>query len=80
MRSLWDEFHDQKTFESHLARDADLLETMIEAKEYMDNGYKAAKRWLENGSKYLKTESAKKFFKEMEKTQFSDWWDHLNKV
>ncbi|MBI2453694.1 HD domain-containing protein [Candidatus Peregrinibacteria bacterium] len=78
IRQLWDEFHAQKTPESRVARDADLLETMLQAKEYQDVGHKAAERWLMNGSAHLKTESAKKAFAETKKTLFTDWWDHLN--
>lgn len=80
IRSLWKEFNEQKTVEAKIARDADLLETILQAKEYLDLGYKAAQRWLENGSKYLKTATAKKIYREIVKTQFTDWWDQLNKV
>lgn len=80
IRSFWKEFHDQKTLEAKVARDADLLETMLQAKEYFDLGYKAAYRWLENGSTYLKTRTAKNLFQAMKKTQFTDWWDTLNKA
>lgn len=80
IRELWNEFHEQKTHNAKIARDADLLETMLQAKEYIDNGYRAAQRWLTNGSTYLKTKTAKKLFRELEKTLFSDWWDHLNTV
>ncbi|MFA6521854.1 MAG: HD domain-containing protein [Candidatus Gracilibacteria bacterium] len=80
MRNLWKEFDEQKTLESQIARDSDLLETMIQAKEYLDIGHKAAKRWLDNGSKFLKTKNAKILFKEISKRQFTDWWDLLNKV
>ncbi len=59
IRSLWDEFHEQKTLDSHIARDADLLETMLQAKEYLDMGHMAAERWLTNGSALLKTKIAK---------------------
>lgn len=78
IRNLWNEFHEQKTKDSHIARDADLLETMFEAKEHVDNGYKAAQRWLENGSKVLKTKSAKALYKRMTTTHFAEWWDELN--
>ncbi len=78
IRALWIEFHEQKTKDSHIARDADLLETMTEAKEHLDNGYKAAERWLKNGSKVLKTKSAKALYKRLTVTRFSDWWDELN--
>lgn len=78
LRDLWDEFHDGKTLESKIAKDADLLETILQAKEHLDQGHKAAKRWLENGSKYLTTQTAKNLFKEIKNTQFTDWWDKLN--
>ena len=71
IRSLWDEFNEQKTLDSHIARDADLLETMFQAKEYIDTGYNAAERWLTNGSSYLKTKTAKEWFATMKKTSFT---------
>lgn len=80
IRSFWAEFHAQKTPEAKVARDADLLETILQAKEYLDLGHAAAKRWLENGSKHLKTRTAKKLFRAMQKMQFTDWWDKLNKA
>lgn len=78
--ALWNEFHDQQTRASHIARDADLLETMFQAKEYLETGYHAAERWLKNGSQFLRTSSAKKLFRQLEKRKFTDWWDHLNTV
>jgi putative hydrolase of HD superfamily len=80
LRALWDEFDACETREAQVARDADLLETMIQAKEYMDIGFTAAKRWLENGNKYLKTATAKKWFQTISSTKFTDWWDKLNSV
>lgn len=79
-KSLWKEFNDQKTPEARIARDSDLIETILQAKEYLDTGHRAAQRWLKNGSKYLKTATAKKLFKQITKTQFTDWWDDLNKA
>lgn len=77
---LWQEFHAQKTLEAKIARDADLLDTILQAKEYLDTGHKAAERWIQNGGKYLKTKTAKKLLKEIAHTRFTDWWNHLNKV
>lgn len=74
IRNLWKEFHAQKTQDSKLARDADLLETMMQAKEYLDCGYTAARRWLTNGKTYLKTAEAKKVYRVLEKTEFTEWW------
>lgn len=80
IHGLWTEFNEQKTLEAKVARDADLLETILQAKEYLDNGYRAAERWLSNGSKYLKTRTAKSLYKEIKKTHFAAWWNNLNKV
>lgn len=80
IRALWNEFHEQKTRDAQIARDADLLETILQAKEYLDTGYKAAARWLSNGSKFLQTRAAKKLFCEIKKTGFADWWNALNIV
>ncbi len=71
---LYEEFEAQKTPESHVARDADMLETAFQAKEYLDNGYKTAKLWIDSVREQLKTKSGKKILAEMEKTGFSDWW------
>lgn len=79
---LMDFFNNQSTLSSKegiAARDADLLETMFQAKEYYEIGYDTF-RWLENGSKYLKTKSAKKLFKELLKNKTTDWWKSLNIV
>jgi putative hydrolase of HD superfamily len=62
-----------------VARDADLLETLFQAKEYLDCGY-PLQRWIDNGEKYLKTKSAKMILKSMNNKSFTDWWDNLNVV
>lgn len=74
------EFLEQKTLESHVARDSDLLETIFQAKEYLDIGHKGCKRWVENGGKHLKTKSAKKIFAKLKKIEFTEWWNALNIV
>lgn len=61
-----------------IVKDADLLETMFQAKEYLELGYKT-QRWIDNAEKYIQTESGKKIFMEMKKRSFVDWWDNLNR-
>ncbi len=73
-QELHEEFEAQTTLESHIARDADMLETAFQAKEYLDNGYKTAKLWIDNVRDALKTDSAKKLLKEMDETHFAEWW------
>lgn len=80
LAKLHEEFEKQKTLESRIARDADMLETAFQAKEYYDNGCKTAKLWIESVKKHLKTTSAKKILKEMEKTHFAEWWQQLKEV
>jgi len=74
------EYEDRKTAEAVIARDADLLETAFQAKEYLDLGYKVCQEWIDNVGKCIKTRSAKKIFKTMKKTNFADWWRPLTKI
>lgn len=59
IRALWIEFHEQKTKDSHIARDADLLETMTEAKEHLDNGYRRQNAGLKTAQRYSKPNQLK---------------------
>ncbi|MCK4589787.1 MAG: HD domain-containing protein [Nanoarchaeota archaeon] len=80
MFSLHKELQGQKTKEAVVARDADLLENAFQAKEYMEIGYKDAQSWIESIWKIIKTPSAKKMLKELEKTSSNDWWKGLKKT
>tara|TARA_Y100000310_G_C20448076_1_gene699378 strand:- start:153 stop:719 length:567 start_codon:yes stop_codon:yes gene_type:complete len=74
------EFHEKKTREANVAKDADYLEAAIQAKEYIDIGYKEAQNWIDNIKTVLKTDSAKKLIKLLEKTSSNDWWKDLKKI
>jgi putative hydrolase of HD superfamily len=74
-----DDLQNDKTKEGIVARDADLLECAIQAKEYIDLGFDA-KNWINNVRKSLKTRSAKAMLKEIEKTYSMDWWHDLKKI
>lgn len=78
--SWFQEFEEKKTKEAIIARDADMLETAFQAKEYLDTGHTACKDWITNVEKCLKTKSAKSLMKEMKKTSFTDWWQGLKKI
>jgi putative hydrolase of HD superfamily len=66
-----------KSIVYQIVKDADLLETMFQAKEYLEIGYKT-QRWIDNAEKFIQTKSAKKIFEEMKTTSFVDWWQNLN--
>lgn len=74
------EYEERKTKESIIARDADLLETAFQSKEYTQIGYHACQDIVDNVKTCLQTKSAKALFKEMETTKFSDWWKGLKKL
>ena len=77
---LHQEFMEQKTKESLVARDADLLENAFQAKEYLEIGHKDAQNWIDNIKKILKTDSAKKLIQQIEKSSSNDWWKDLKKI
>lgn len=77
--ALHEELKHQKTKESIIARDADLLECFAQAREYIKIGYEDAQDWLTNIHQLLVTPSAKKLAKELEKTDPNDWWQGLKK-
>jgi len=80
MFSLHEEFQTRESKEAIVARDADLLENAFQAKEYIEMGYKDAQNWIDNIWQVIKTDSAKKLLKEIEKTSCNDWWKNLKKI
>lgn len=68
-----EEFEKQGTHEAIVARDADLLEMMFQAKEYAESGYKGCLSWIEHAAPRLRTESAKKLLAAMRTTPSTDW-------
>lgn len=79
-QKYFEEYNNRRTKEGIIAKDADWLEQAFQAKEYVDLGYTSAQDWINNVEKALETESAKKLFKEMKKTKFTDWWQGLKKM
>ncbi len=71
--SLVNEMSERKTKEAIIARDADILELLFQAKEYADVGYHGTEYWLEQNSKLLKTDSAKSLFRALMKQDAFAW-------
>ena len=78
--NLFEDYEHRKSKEGIVAKDADMLETAFQAKEYLDLGYKTCQDWINNVEKCLKTASAKKLLQAMKKTTFTDWWRGLKKI
>lgn len=79
IEKMWMEESHCKSKLGMVAYDADLLETALQAKEYADLGH-PTQGWIDNVKKCLKTTSAKKLLRELEKTHFTDWWKNLKKI
>jgi len=73
-RKIYAEFEDRKSKEAIVAKDADLLECALEAREHVENGFKAAQGWIDRINTSLATESAKKLMAEIEKTKPDEWY------
>jgi 5'-deoxynucleotidase YfbR-like HD superfamily hydrolase len=75
--NFFDEFEKEVSPEAKLARDADLLECLIQAREYEASGYHDVADWIRNAQAALITESAKRIAVECLKTEPKEWWQGL---
>jgi len=77
IESLTKELLSCKTREAIVAKDADLLEMIAQAKDYMESGNIYAKDWIRTAKARLKTKSAKKLAAELEKASSNEFWLEL---
>ena len=76
---LWAETEHEKTKAGVIAKDGDLLETVVTAKEYLEIGYTHAHLWIDNIEKHLQTKSAKTMFKKLKTVNSFEWSQNLSK-
>ncbi len=72
------EYKNQETKESLIARDADILECLIQAKEYYEQGYLEAYKFMKKAPRFLKTKSARDLWQLAKTTNLNDWWIELS--
>ncbi len=72
------EYRKQNTKAAIIARDADILECLIQAKEYQEHGFKEAPRFMKKAPRFLKTKGAKKLWNLAKKTDLNEWWERLS--
>jgi putative hydrolase of HD superfamily len=70
------EYKLQESRESIVARDADILECLVQAKEYSEQGRTGAALFMKNAD-HLKTDSARKLWTLMERTDVNAWWSRI---
>lgn len=76
--SSWEhELQSQKSRASIIARDADLLECMIQGKEYSEAGHPRAISWMTRPMHLLRTKSAKTLARRLRTWSSHSWWQHL---
>ena len=73
------EYEGQRTPESVVARDADILECLLQAKEYYDHGHLKAKKFFKTAPEHLKTRSARQLWKYIKNFDSSAWWERVVK-
>ncbi len=66
--------------EKTILKDADLLEMALQAKEYLEIGYKDCEDWIKNVEKRLKTKSAKALLQQIKKMSSKEWYIGLKKL
>jgi putative hydrolases of HD superfamily len=77
--ALRKEYDTQASPESIIARDADILECLIQAKEYYDRGHLMAKTFFRKAPDHLKTRTAQQLWKTIRTWDSGDWWRHVVK-
>ena len=75
---LHKEYSAQKTKEAIVARDADILECLIQAKEYKSQGIKDADKFMKKPPKFLRTKSAKSLWRAAKSADLNKWWERVS--
>ena len=73
------DYEQQKTKESIVARDADILECLLQAKEYLDSGHKKAEKFFQKAPDHLKTKTAQRIWQKIKEWDSSSWWEQVVK-
>jgi len=74
VKEVLHDYHERKSREAVLAKDADNIEWIISLKEQLDNGNIKAKEWINSAMKRLKSDIGKKIGEEILKTSSDSWW------
>ena len=68
----------QDSKESIVARDSDILECLIQAKEYVEQGHKSASQFMKKAPEHLKTNSAKTLWQLAQTMDINEWWRRIS--
>jgi putative hydrolase of HD superfamily len=77
---LWDNIESRSTQAGVIAKDADLLELAVRAREYIVQGFSDAQEWFEAAQARVQTASAKQLISELATASPTAWWHGLKKI
>jgi putative hydrolase of HD superfamily len=79
LQAMRGEYELQSSRESIIARDADILECLVQAKEYADNGYPVARTFFKRAPDHLKSATARKLWRQAGSWDSHAWWQNVVK-
>jgi len=78
LRSMRREYVRQHSLESIIARDADILECLLQAKEYYEDGFAGTAQFMKKAPHFLKTKSARTLWRQAQRMRLNEWWASLS--
>jgi putative hydrolases of HD superfamily len=75
VREVVDEYESRSSVEARVARDADKLECLLQAREYQDQGYEDVDAWIESAAAALRTPSAQRLADLCRRIPPRRWWE-----
>lgn len=79
MADMRTEYRAQETRESIIARDADILECLIQAREYAQQGFVQAAKFTVRAPGFLKTKSARSLWRQAKTADLNEWWTKVTR-
>ena len=79
LKDIFHAYQHHDSPESRLAHDADLLECLVQAREYQSQGFMDVQDWIDSALAGLKSESAKQIARDCLAHNPADWWQELKK-
>jgi putative hydrolases of HD superfamily len=77
VQDLVDEYEARESPEGRLAKDADKLECLIQAREYQAQGHQDLSAWIETSAAALQSPSARQLAEACQQLPPSQWWRAL---
>ncbi len=77
---LWHQIEERSSTAGIIAKDADLLELAVRAREYIAQGFSDAEEWFQAAAQRIQTKSAKALMAELPNISPTAWWHGLKKI